>query len=104
MPQVSSSFWPVLFTSLSSRMIRRKVAAMGGMAAQIPIKDDPKANEVAMDKVRADKLREVTAGHDGTWIAHPLINVVARKFFDDHMLGPNQVCSLHTFFLPFYMS
>jgi len=77
---------------------------MGGMAAQIPIKDDPKANEVAMDKVRADKLREVTAGHDGTWIAHPLINVVARKFFDDHMLGPNQVCSLHTFFLPFYMS
>ena len=48
---------------------RRKVAAMGGMSAQIPIKDDPKANEIAMNKVRADKLREVTAGHDGTWIA-----------------------------------
>ncbi|KAF8639512.1 hypothetical protein AX17_001417 [Amanita inopinata Kibby_2008] len=69
---------------------KRKVAAMGGMSAQIPIKDDPKANEVAMEKVRADKLREVTAGHDGTWIAHPLINVIARKVFDENMLGPNQ--------------
>ncbi|EIW82842.1 malate synthase [Coniophora puteana RWD-64-598 SS2] len=69
---------------------RRKVAAMGGMSAQIPIKDDPKANEVAMEKVRLDKLREVTAGHDGTWIAHPLINQIARKVFDEHMLGPNQ--------------
>lgn len=69
---------------------RRKVAAMGGMSAQIPIKDDPKANEVAMEKVRLDKLREVTAGHDGTWIAHPLINQIARKVFDENMLGPNQ--------------
>ncbi|KAG6848334.1 hypothetical protein H0H93_001137 [Arthromyces matolae] len=69
---------------------RRKVAAMGGMSAQIPIKDDAQANEVAMAKVRADKLREVTAGHDGTWIAHPLINQIARKIFDEHMLGPNQ--------------
>ncbi|KAF9467445.1 malate synthase [Collybia nuda] len=69
---------------------KRKVAAMGGMSAQIPIKDDPKANEIAMDKVRADKLREVTAGHDGTWIAHPLINQIARKVFDENMLGPNQ--------------
>lgn len=63
---------------------------MGGMSAQIPIKDDPKANEVAMAKVRADKLREVTAGHDGTWIAHPLINQIARSVFDANMLGPNQ--------------
>ncbi|GLB36983.1 putative malate synthase family protein [Lyophyllum shimeji] len=69
---------------------KRKVAAMGGMSAQIPIKDDPKANEVAMDKVRADKLREVKAGHDGTWIAHPLIEKIARKIFDENMLGPNQ--------------
>ncbi|PPQ92964.1 hypothetical protein CVT25_000165 [Psilocybe cyanescens] len=69
---------------------KRKVAAMGGMSAQIPIKDDPKANEVAMAKVRADKLREVTAGHDGTWIAHPLINKIAREVFDQNMLGPNQ--------------
>ena len=64
---------------------------MGGMSAQIPIKDDPKANAVAMNKVRADKLREVTAGHDGTWIAHPLINQIAREVFDQNMLGPNQV-------------
>lgn len=63
---------------------------MGGMSAQIPIKNDPKANEIAMEKVRADKLREVTAGHDGTWIAHPLIHNIARKVFDEHMLGPNQ--------------
>lgn len=63
---------------------------MGGMSAQIPIKDDPKANDVAMAKVRADKLREVTAGHDGTWIAHPLINKIAMEVFNEHMLGPNQ--------------
>lgn len=64
---------------------------MGGMSAQIPIKDDVKANEVAMQKVRADKLREVTAGHDGTWIAHPLINKIAMDVFNENMLGPNQV-------------
>lgn len=69
---------------------KRKVAAMGGMSAQIPIKSDPAANEVAMAKVRADKLREVTAGHDGTWIAHPLIRQIAQDIFDEHMLGPNQ--------------
>jgi hypothetical protein len=74
-----------------SLYFRRKVAAMGGMSAQIPIKNDLQANEVAMEKVRADKLREVTAGHDGTWIAHPLINQIARKVFDENMLGPNQV-------------
>ena len=70
---------------------RRKVAAMGGMSAQIPIKDDPKANEIAMNKVRADKLREVKNGHDGTWIAHPLINQIASEIFNEHMVGPNQV-------------
>jgi malate synthase len=69
---------------------KRKVAAMGGMSAQIPIKNDPKANEAAMAKVRADKLREVKAGHDGTWIAHPLICKIAMDIFDEHMLGPNQ--------------
>jgi len=69
---------------------RRKVAAMGGMAAQIPIKDDPKANDAVMEKVRQDKLREVLAGHDGTWIAHPLINKIALEVFNEHMLGPNQ--------------
>ncbi|KAI0916424.1 hypothetical protein AcW1_008847 [Taiwanofungus camphoratus] len=68
----------------------RRVAAMGGMSAQIPIKNDPKANEVAMSKVRADKLREVTNGHDGTWIAHPLINQIAMEIFNQYMHGPNQ--------------
>ncbi|CAE7102712.1 unnamed protein product [Rhizoctonia solani] len=69
---------------------RRKVAAMGGMSAQIPIKGDEKANEAAMAKVRADKLREVKAGHDGTWIAHPLICKIAMDIFNEHMHGPNQ--------------
>ncbi|KZT63879.1 malate synthase [Daedalea quercina L-15889] len=69
---------------------RRRVAAMGGMSAQIPIKNDPQANEAAMSKVRNDKLREVTAGHDGTWIAHPLINKIAMDIFNEYMLGPNQ--------------
>jgi len=69
---------------------RRKVAAMGGMSAQIPIKNDEKANETAMNKVKADKLREVKAGHDGTWIAHPLINKIASEIFNEHMVGPHQ--------------
>lgn len=88
------AFCFVCFESLTYHMSRRKVAAMGGMSAQIPIKDDPKANEIAMAKVRADKLREVTAGHDGTWIAHPLINKIAREVFDQNMPGPNQVNTL----------
>jgi malate synthase len=70
---------------------------MGGMSAQIPIKDDPKANEIAMEKVPVNKFREVTAGHDGTWIAHPLINAIALKVFDENYLGPNQVRSIHLF-------
>jgi malate synthase len=69
---------------------KRKVAAMGGMSAQIPIKNDPVANEKVMDKVRADKLREVTAGHDGTWVAHPALVKIAMDVFDDKMKGPNQ--------------
>ncbi|HEX8795283.1 MAG TPA: malate synthase A [Polyangiaceae bacterium] len=70
---------------------RRGVHAMGGMAAQIPIKDDPAANEAALEKVRADKLREVRAGHDGTWVAHPGLVPVAKDIFDAHMQGPNQL-------------
>ncbi|AAW45155.1 hypothetical protein CNBL2980 [Cryptococcus deneoformans B-3501A] len=69
---------------------KRKVAAMGGMSAQIPIKNDPAANERAMSKVRADKLREVTAGHDGTWVAHPALISIALEIFNQHMPGPNQ--------------
>ena len=58
---------------------RRGVHAMGGMAAQIPIKDDPAANEAALAKVRADKLREVSDGHDGTWVAHPGLVPIAQR-------------------------
>jgi malate synthase len=70
---------------------RRGVHAMGGMAAQIPIKDDPKKNEEALAKVRADKLREVNAGHDGTWVAHPGLVPIAREVFDAHMKGKHQL-------------
>ena len=70
---------------------RREVHAMGGMAAQIPIKDDKKASEEALERVRADKLREVTDGHDGTWVAHPGLVLLATKIFDEHMKAPNQI-------------
>jgi malate synthase len=70
---------------------RRAIHAMGGMAAQIPIRDNPEANQVALEKVRADKLREVQAGHDGTWVAHPGLVAVARQVFDAHMTTPNQI-------------
>lgn len=69
---------------------KRGAAAIGGMAAQIPIKGNEKANNAAMDKVRADKLREVLAGHDGTWVAHPALVPIALEVFNKHMLGPNQ--------------
>jgi malate synthase len=70
---------------------RRGVHAMGGMAAQIPIRDDPAANAAAMAKVRADKEREVGDGHDGTWVAHPALVPIAREVFDRAMPGPNQI-------------
>jgi malate synthase len=70
---------------------RRGVHAMGGMAAQIPIKNDPEANERALAKVRADKLREVRDGHDGTWVAHPGLVPVAREIFDAHLKTKNQI-------------
>jgi malate synthase len=69
---------------------RRGAPAMGGMAAQIPIKNDPAANEAAIEKVRLDKLREVTDGCDGTWVAHPGLVPVAKQVFDEHMPQPNQ--------------
>ena len=70
---------------------RRGIHAMGGMAAQIPIKNDPAANEKALEKVRQDKLREVNAGHDGTWVAHPGLVPIAKEIFDAHMQEPNQI-------------
>jgi malate synthase len=70
---------------------RRGAHAMGGMAAQIPIKNDPAANEAALSKVRADKLREVGDGHDGTWVAHPGLVPIALEVFNAHMPQPNQI-------------
>jgi malate synthase len=64
---------------------------MGGMAAQIPIKSDVAANEAAIGRVKADKLREVTLGHDGTWVAHPGLVPVAMEVFNQHMKTPNQL-------------
>ncbi|CAN7586863.1 malate synthase A [Pseudoxanthomonas sp. LjRoot143] len=69
---------------------RRGAHAMGGMAAQIPINNDEGANEQALARVRADKLREVSAGHDGTWVAHPALIPVAKAIFDEHMPQTNQ--------------
>ena len=70
---------------------RRGAFAMGGMAAQIPVKGDPAANEAAFAKVRADKEREAGDGHDGTWVAHPDLVPVAMEVFDRLMPGPNQL-------------
>jgi malate synthase len=71
---------------------RRGTFAMGGMAAYIPIKNDPAANERALEKVRADKRREAADGHDGTWVAHPGLVPIAKEEFDQ-VLGekPNQI-------------
>jgi malate synthase len=73
---------------------RRGAFAMGGMTAQIPVKSDPVANQTALEKVRADKEREVADGHDGTWVAHPALVPIAREVFDRVMQGPNQVYRL----------
>lgn len=70
---------------------KRGAHAMGGMAAFIPIKADAAANEAAMERTRADKLREVTDGHDGTWVAHPGLVPLAKAVFDEHMPQPNQI-------------
>jgi malate synthase len=70
---------------------RRRAFAMGGMAAQIPIKTDPVGNQAALEKVRADKEREATDGHDGTWVAHPGLVPIAREIFDRIMQSPNQM-------------
>jgi malate synthase len=84
-----------MMLAYTSRVIqvchRRGAPALGGMAAQIPIKDDPAANEAALEKVRADKTREVLAGHDGTWVAHPALVPLATEIFDAHMPTPNQI-------------
>jgi malate synthase len=70
---------------------KRNAHAIGGMAAQIPVKNNPAANEEAMNRVRADKQREARDGHDGTWVAHPGLVPIAMEVFDEHMPAPNQI-------------
>ena len=70
---------------------KRNAPAIGGMAAQIPVKNDEKANDEAFAKVRADKEREARNGHDGTWVAHPALVPVAKEVFDEFMPTPNQI-------------
>ena len=84
------------FLSSYSRLViktchRRGAYAIGGMAAQIPIKDDPVANERALARVRSDKEREAGDGHDGTWVAHPGLVPLATEVFDELMPGANQL-------------
>jgi malate synthase len=70
---------------------RRGAYAIGGMSAYIPVRNDELANELALQRVRADKEREARLGHDGTWVAHPGLVAVAREVFDEWMPGPNQM-------------
>lgn len=70
---------------------KRNVHAMGGMAAQIPIKNNKEANRIALEKVRADKEREAKDGHDGTWVAHPGLIPVAKEVFDKYIPSENQI-------------
>lgn len=70
---------------------KRGIHAMGGMAAQIPIRNDPQANAEAMQRVREDKMREVRAGHDGTWVAHPGLVPIAMEVFNEQMPAANQI-------------
>ncbi|MBL8516205.1 MAG: malate synthase A [Betaproteobacteria bacterium] len=88
---MTSPFLRAYALSLVKTCHRRNASAMGGMAAQIPIKNDAAANDAAMAKVKADKLREATDGCDGTWVAHPGLVPIAKAVFDEHMPDPNQI-------------
>jgi malate synthase len=88
---MSSHFLRSYSQLVIQRCHRRGAFAMGGMAAQIPIKNDPDANARALARVRADKEREAGDGHDGTWVAHPGLVPVAREVFDRLMPGPNNL-------------
>jgi malate synthase len=91
---MGSAFLAAYSLKLIQTCHRRGAFAMGGMAAQIPVKGDPAANEAAFAKVKADKEREAGAGHDGTWVAHPDLVPVAMEVFDRAMRGPNQLDKL----------
>ena len=87
---MSKAFLAAYSALLIKTCHRRGCHAMGGMAAQIPTRKDADANQMAFDKVRADKEREARSGHDGTWVAHPDLVPTAMKVFNDLMPTPNQ--------------
>lgn len=87
---MTSPFMDAYVKRLINTCHRRGVHAMGGMAAQIPIKDDAEANDRAMDKVRQDKIRELTNGHDGSWVAHPALAAICNEVFSN-MGTANQI-------------
>lgn len=88
---MSSPFMKAYSQRVVQRCHVRRVHAMGGMAAQIPVKNDEEANNAAYAKVERDKLQEVKNGHDGTWVAHPALVKVAMDVFNEHMPTPNQI-------------
>lgn len=88
---MTCDFMQAYVTLLIKTCHQRGIHAMGGMAAQIPVKNDSVANQAALDKVYADKEREAKAGHDGTWVAHPALIPIARSAFDKIMTGANQL-------------
>lgn len=88
---MSAPFMSAYVKRLIKTCHRRGVHAMGGMAAQIPIKHDDKANAAAFDKVRKDKIAEFSAGHDGTWVAHPALIPLAIEIADQYMPSKNQM-------------
>ena len=88
---MTSPFMSAYSQAVIQRCHKRNVHAIGGMAAQIPVKDDEAKNQEAFDKVKSDKLREVKNGHDGTWVAHPALVKIAMEIFDEHMPNANQI-------------
>ncbi len=88
---MDKSFLAAYVALLIKTCHKRRAHAIGGMAAQIPVRNDAAANNIAFEKVRQDKLREVRAGHDGTWVAHPGLVPVAKGVFDEYMPEPNQL-------------
>lgn len=88
---MNSPFMAAYSLAVIQKCHKRNISAIGGMAAQIPIKNNPEANKIAFEKVRNDKQREVKNGHDGTWIAHPDLVPVATEIFDKYMSTPNQI-------------
>ena len=90
---MDKSFLSAYVSLLIKTCHKRGAHAIGGMAAQIPVKNNEEANRIAFEKVKLDKLREVKAGHDGTWVAHPSLVPIAKEIFDQHMHTPNQISS-----------